>query len=262
MTSGPESPSLDLRTRLRTGRPTTFALLSFPDAGVATLLGWSGCDVVLIDAEHGPFTLESIRACLDAISTTPAATIVRVPDEGRAYIKQVLELGPQAILVPAVSVPEQAVAAVQACRYPPEGVRGVGTGRAARYGLASAAYRSVANDRTAVLVMIETVEGAKNTAAIARTPGLDGIFIGPHDLGADMGLLQEPRHPEIDAAVIRIAEEVARAGLPVGVHASPSELPRYLELGMSLFLCFTDFAGLAVAARTTFDDVRATVGRS
>lgn len=261
MSAEPETEPGGLRERMRIGRPTTFALLSFPDPGVATVLGWSGCDVVLIDAEHGPFTLASIRSCLDALASTPAAGIVRVPDEGKAFIKQVLELGPQAILVPAVSTPEQAVLAVQACRYPPEGVRGVGTGRAARYGLASDEYRRVANDHTAVLVMIETLEGAENAAAIARTPGLDGIFIGPHDLGADMGLLHQPHHPDIDKMVRRIAEEAIGAGRPVGVHASPAQLPGYLAGGLTLFLCFTDFGGLASAARATFERVREAVDR-
>ncbi len=250
MTQSTEAQPIGLRAALQSGRILTCALQSIPDPGISTILGWSGCDYVLLDWEHGPYTLDSLRHCLDALATTPAASAVRVADGNSALIKQVLELGVGGILIPAIGSAEQAQAAVAACRYPPEGIRGTGTGRAGRYGLSTASYRRSANSDTAVMIMVETREGVENADAIATTPGLDGIFLGPHDLAADLGI--EGSDDVLNDHVRSVVAAAARHGVPVGTSAAPAELPGLIAQGMGIFLCYTDFAGLISSSDGAF----------
>lgn len=250
MTQRTEAQPIGLRAALRSGRILTSALQILPDPGISTILGWSGCDYVLLDWEHGPYTLDSLRHCLDAVATTPAAAVVRVADGNPALIKQVLELGVGGILIPAIGTADQARAAVAACRYPPEGIRGTGTGRAERYGLSTASYRRVANSDTAVLIMVETREGVDNADDIANTPGIDGIFLGPHDLAADLGI--EDSDDALNDYVQRVVTAATSHSVPVGTNAAPAEVPGLVATGMSLFLCYTDFAGLISSSTGAF----------
>jgi 2-keto-3-deoxy-L-rhamnonate aldolase RhmA len=257
MTDPTKAQLSGLRQKLHTDQVVTASLLTIPDPAVATILGRTGCDFVLIDAEHGPFTLDSIRHCLDAIATTPAYAAVRVPGNEPDLIKQVLELGPDGIQVPVVNNADEARAAVTAVRYAPEGARGLGTGRAEGYGLSTREYRSRANGAIAVIAMIESVSGVDNAKAIAEVPGVDGIFIGPHDLEADMGLLQAPDEHALRANIDRIVSGAKAGGVAVGINCTPDELPALLKAGMSLFLCLTDFGALGRAARSVYERVTA-----
>src|ERR1700709_1374987 len=100
-----------LRARIREPRPLTGAMLTVPDPSVAAILGRAGFDFVVIDAEHAPFTVDSLGACIVALDPTPAHVIVRVAANDITYIKQALELGADGVQVPNVSTGAQAAAA-------------------------------------------------------------------------------------------------------------------------------------------------------
>src|SRR5579872_3248830 len=151
----PRSPLTGLRKVLRSPGPVYNAILTIPDPGVAAILGWSGFDYVVIDAEHGPFTAESMRSCVDALAASPAASVARLAANEPARIKQALDLGVDGVQVPSVGDAAGAAAAVRASRYSPEGARGVGLGHASRYGSNLAEYLGQANASVAVLAMIE-----------------------------------------------------------------------------------------------------------
>jgi 2-keto-3-deoxy-L-rhamnonate aldolase RhmA len=148
-----------LRKLLSSPGPVYSAILTIPDPGAAAILGWSGFDYVVIDAEHAPFTVSSMRSCVDALASTPAASVVRVLANDPAQIKQALDLGVDGVQVPSVRDAEAAAAAVSAARYSPEGTRGVGMGHATRYGSNLREYLRDANAQVAVLAMIEDAVG-------------------------------------------------------------------------------------------------------
>jgi 4-hydroxy-2-oxoheptanedioate aldolase len=200
--------------------------------------------------EHAPNGLESVLAQLYAASGYEATAIVRVPNNDPVIIKQVLDLGAQTIMVPMVSTAAEAEAAARAAQYPPAGIRGVGSAlaRSARWNRVPD-YLQNGADHVSVIVQIETPEGVENAEALASVPGVDGVFVGPSDLAASMGLIGQQTHPEVVAAVKCAFAGVAAAGKPVGVNAfDPAVARDYAASGASFVLVGADVAIVARAS--------------
>jgi 4-hydroxy-2-oxoheptanedioate aldolase len=253
-----------LRAALRSLPFLTCSLLTIPDPAVAALLGCNGCDYVLVDAEHGPFSLDSIRNCLEAIARTGAWSVVRVSSNDPALIKQVLELGPDGIQIPLVDKASEAAAAVRAVRYPPEGVRGLGTGRAQWYGMKGASDPGEVNASIAALVMIESRLGVSNAGEIARTVGLDGIVVGSLDLAMDLGVGLATRHPQTLESIYEVVGAARNNGVAVGTACVPSEISKFYADGMNLFVAYSDFGGLISSGNDSFGEIselRKDIGR-
>jgi 2-keto-3-deoxy-L-rhamnonate aldolase RhmA len=244
------------RQRLRSGDLLVGALLSIPDPAVATILGRGGFDFVVVDGEHGPFTLTSLRACVEALEPTPAAIVVRPAWNDPVLIKQTLELGVDAIQVPSVRSASEAAAAVRAARFAPDGNRGIGLGRAGGYGADLPRYLRESNAATAVIVMIEDAAGAADAAEIAAVDGLDGIVIGPQDLSAGLGVIGNPKHPTVVEATARIVEAALAAGVAVGTACPAEEAAGFVAQGMRLMTVFVDVLALAAAARSAVEVAR------
>lgn len=202
----------------------------------AEICAGAGFDWLLLDAEHSPNTLGTLLAQLQAVAAYPDThPIGRVPlghgEAGAALIKQFLDLGFQTLLVPMVETPEQAAALVRATRYPPEGIRGMAGARASRWGR-YADYASAANKQVCLLVQVETRAGLDNLDAIAATPGVDGVFIGPADLSASLGHVGQASHPEMLRVMDEAVTRIVRAGKAAGILFSDEALARrYLALG-------------------------------
>lgn len=214
---------------------------------VAEICAGAGLDWLLIDMEHSPNGLGAVLAQLQAVAAYPVSPVVRVPSGDAVTIKQVLDLGAQNLLVPMVSSADEARAVVEAVRYPPRGRRGVGSAlaRSARWNRVEG-YLTDADEHVALFVQVETAEGVDAAAAIAAVDGIDGIFVGPSDLAASMGVLGPQTHPEVVAAVLRAFEGVRGAGKPVGVNAfDPTVAQNYLDAGASFVLVGADVALLA-----------------
>jgi 2-keto-3-deoxy-L-rhamnonate aldolase RhmA len=247
-------PLAGLREVLGSPGPVYSAILTIPDPGVAAILGWSGFHYVVIDAEHAPFTLGSMRSCVDALASSPAASVIRVVANDPSHLTQALDLGVDGVQVPSVGDADAAAAAVSASRYSPAGTRGVGMGHATRYGSNLEDYLGEANSRVAVLAMVEDRAGVENAAEIALVEGLDGVVIGPFDLSADLGLIGQIDHPTVQAAFDHVIESCVAAGTKVGTLGDVTALARR---GVTLFTCFADGSALGASARHAVDDARA-----
>ena len=214
---------------------------------VAEICAGSGLDWLLIDMEHGPSGLESVLGQLQAVAAYPVTPVVRIPHADPVVVKQVLDLGAQNLLVPMVSSSGEARAVVEAVRYPPRGKRGVGSAlaRSARWNRVDD-YLVDADRHVSLFVQIETATAVEAASAIAAVDGVDGVFIGPSDLAASLGLLGQQTHPDVTAAVLRACSDVLEAGVPVGVNAfDPAVAERYLMAGMSFVLVGADVGLLA-----------------
>ena len=223
-----------------------------PDTSVAEIGAGAGFDWLLIDAEHGPFDLKSVMAHLQAVEPYPVSAIVR-PEEGgsTALIKKLLDIGAQTLLVPMVDDAEQARNIVRAAKYPPMGIRGLGTSmaRAAAWNRRTD-YLEQANDEVCVIVQIETMTGLKNIEEIVAVDGVDGVFIGPSDLSAAMGFIGEPGHPEVVAAIESAFQIIQNAGKPAGVLAVSKDLvEKYVDAGARFIGVGVDASLLANATR-------------
>lgn len=225
--------------------------LGLAEPYAAELCATCGFDWLLIDGEHAPNDLRSTLSILQAVAPYPAHAVVRVPEGQPALIKQVLELGAQTLLVPMVDSAAQAAELVRAVRYPPQGMRGVGSmlGRSSRWNL-HADYLQAANAQTCLLVQAETTTALANLPAIAATEGVDGVFIGPADLSASMGYLGQPTHPAVLAAIEQAMHTILAAGKAPGILCSDEALARhYVQLGARFVAVGVDTSLLAQAAR-------------
>ncbi len=230
-----------------TGRPLAGMWVCSGSPLVAELCAGSGLDWLLVDAEHSPNGLESILAQLQAIHGYPVHTLVRPPVNDTVLVKQYLDLGVQNLLIPMVNSAAEAEAAVAATRYPPQGVRGVGSAlaRAARWNRVPD-YLARANETISVTVQIESDAAVAAVENILAVDGVDAIFVGPSDLAASMGLLGQQEHPEVRAAVEHCLSAAQAAGKPAGVNAfNPDTARHYLANGANFILVGADVALLA-----------------
>ena len=225
--------------------------LGLADAYATELSASAGFDWLVIDGEHAPNDLRSMLAALQAVAAYSVHPVVRIPEGSTSLIKQVLEIGATTVLVPMVESAEQARALVQAMRYPPQGVRGVGSmlARSSRWN-AYPNYLAEANDRVCLLVQVETVTALTQLEAIASVDGVDGVFIGPADLSASMGYLGQPTHPQVRAAIDAAITTIARCGKAPGILCSDETLARhYMALGAQFVAVGVDSVLLAQATR-------------
>jgi len=244
------APKNALKSALIQGQTQTGLWLALASATVAEVAGKAGFDWCLIDAEHGPNTLTTIAAQLQALAGTPAVPVVRVPMGEDWMLKQVLDLGVQTVVVPMVNTPQQAAQVAAAVRYPGVGSRGMGAvlARASGYG-EIVDYVSSANDEIFLFVQIESAEAVDNIDAIAATPGVDGIFVGPADLSADMGFVGQLDAPEVVAAIDYVYARTKAAGKVIGtITFDESDFAPQLEKGVQ----FLGLGGDAVVLRTAF----------
>jgi 4-hydroxy-2-oxoheptanedioate aldolase len=187
------------------------------------VIAGAGFEWILLDMEHAPSDLESVLAQLQAAAAYPTTPIVRVPWNDMVTIKRVLDLGAQSLLVPYVSTPEEARAAVAATRYPPDGRRGVASAtRATRFGRI-AGYAKRAHEELCVLVQAETATALENLEAICGIDGVDGVFIGPADLHASLGYTGETRRPEVLDQIERAIRRIRACGKAPGILSAVEE---------------------------------------
>lgn len=242
------SPTATFRDALASAeRPLIGMWASSGSALVAEICAGSGLDWLLIDTEHSPNGLESTLAQLQAAAASPITPVVRAPIGDVVAIKQLLDLGAQNLLIPMVSTAAEARALVAAVRYPPRGVRGVGSAlaRAARWNRVDD-YLARADEFVSLFVQIETLEAVDAAADIAAVDGIDGVFVGPADLSASMGLLGQATHPDVVAQVVRTFDAVRAAGKPVGVNAfDPATADAYVAAGATFVLVGADVTLLA-----------------
>jgi 4-hydroxy-2-oxoheptanedioate aldolase len=211
------APVNQLKQRLLAGEVLHGIWLGMADSYAAEMAASAGFDWLLIDGEHAPNDIRSLSAQL-AVVAPRAHAVVRLPDGDPAKIKQALDIGAQSLLVPMVESAEQAEMLVRATRYPPQGFRGVGSAlaRASDFG-GIADYLGTANAQICLILQIESVRGLAELDAILATPGVDGVFIGPSDLAADMGHLGQAQHPDVRAAVLDALSRIRAAGRIAGM---------------------------------------------
>jgi len=247
------------KAALHAGTPQIGLWLSMASPYMAEVSATAGFDWLLIDGEHSPNDLQSTLAALQAIAPYRSQPIVRVVEGSEHLVKQVLDIGAQTILVPMVDTAAQAARMVAATRYPPQGVRGVGSAiaRASRWN-ARTDYLAVADDETCLLVQAESASALANLPAICAVEGVDGIFIGPADLAASMGHRGQSGHPEVQAAIEAAIKTVTASGKAAGILTGDvAQARRYLALGCTFVAVGVDVLVYANAARALAKELTA-----
>ena len=205
------------------GRTLLGTFLQLPCAAMAEYLAVLPFDFLCIDAEHAPFDAATINAVVAAAEGRAMPCIVRVAGVDPAAIKQALDAGAAAIMVPCIETAEQARAAVTAARFPPLGRRGCGPGRAADYGREIIGYVRQADASLRVIVQIETRAAVENLDQILAVKGIDMLFMGPGDLS--IAYRVAPGDQPVDPAplLLDIAARCQATGMPVATFAGGIE---------------------------------------
>ncbi len=247
------APVNTFKVALKDGKTQIGCWMGFADGYAADIMGTAGFDWLVIDGEHAPNDIRSISDQLIALEPSPSHPVVRVPIGETWMIKQVLDVGAQTVLVPMVDTAQQARDLVQACRYAPEGVRGVGAAlaRATRFSSVSD-YVETANAQICLLVQVETKAGIAALDDILAVDGIDGVFIGPADLAADMGFGGNSAAPEVQAVILGALEKIRAAGKAPGILSLNDDFTRqYLNVGAQFVAVGIDVVMLAQTARDT-----------
>lgn len=238
------------KQKMKAGKKTVGAWCQLCSSAVAEIMAQAGFDWVAIDLEHAPTDPGILIEMVRAIEGTGVQPYVRAPWNDFVYIKRILDTGVSGVVVPYVNSKEEALAAVQACKYPPEGIRGMaGSPRAAGYGQQPMDYLKRANDEILVMTQVETVTAVENLDGILEIDSLDGVFIGPMDLAASMGYFGDASRPEVQEVIRIIEAKAIAAGKILGTVAGMWSQARTLyDRGYQMIMVMADGVALAKLA--------------
>ncbi len=231
--------------------------LGIPSAVSAEFMAHQGWDSMCIDMQHGLIDYQESVAMLQAISTTNVTPIVRVPWNEPDMIMKALDAGAYGVICPMINTREQCEAFVGACRYAPVGYRSWGPTRGMIYG--GADYAKESNTTMLAIAMIETQEGLDNVDAIMSVKGLDGVYVGPSDLGISLGFPPgfDPVEPKLLAAFDKIADAAKRHKVIAGIHCGSSAYAlKMIERGYNFVTILGDIRLMAWAAKNAVTAVK------
>jgi 4-hydroxy-2-oxoheptanedioate aldolase len=252
-----------LRTLHAAGAPIVNAWLGIPSAYSAEIIAHQGWDSATIDMQHGMIDYQICALMLQAISTSNAVPLVRVPWNDPAQIMKVLDAGAYGVICPMINNAAEAKAFVDACRYPPRGYRSYGPNRVMLY--AGTDYPALANDEILTLVMIETADGLANLDSILEVPGVDGVYVGPADLSLALGVPAsgDPKDPKVLDAIGTILSHVRAKRLLPGIHTvSAAMARRMLDAGYGLVTVMSDTRFLAAGGENALAELRGSAAAS
>jgi len=246
----------NFRTRLINGETLIGTVVTLFTPEVSEILAEVGFDWLWIDTEHSPFDAQAAQGILQAVNGQ-CPCIIRVPACDDVWIKKALDIGAAGVIVPQVNSPEVAKQIVASCKYPPQGSRGVGIGRAHKYGLKFQDYIQKANDEVAVIIQAESRDAVNNISSIVKVDGIDAVLIGPYDLSASLGKIGQVKDATVQDAMDKIRESCRQAGVQLGIYGIDAEAVKpYIQKGYTLIGVGTDALFLANSASTTLADLK------
>ena len=212
----------ETKAKLLAGEPVLGAFVNLPSPAYVELLGWSGYDFAILDAEHGPPSPETVENMVRAADASGITPITRVAVNLQQNLLRYLDTGSLGVQTPMVNTAEEARAAVAAIRFPPLGTRGLATTRASQFGIGQTLgdYVRDANEQLMAVVQVETVAAINNLDDIVSVPGIDVVFIGPTDLSSSMGFPGETSRSEVTNAIEGAGRRIVQAGLVAGTLVS------------------------------------------
>lgn len=236
---------------------------SIPSSFSAEIMAHQGFDSLCIDMQHGLVDYQVAVTMLQAISTTSVIPLTRVPWNDPARLMKILDAGSYGVICPMINTRQQAEELVNACKYPPVGIRSFGPIRAKYYAGGGTHeggdYHEFANEETLVIPQIETQEAIDNLNEILQVPGISAIYVGPSDLAMSLG--SQPRQGQKDPAVVKARQEILdtckRHGVPAGIHTPSSIVAlEMIEQGFQLTTIASDDRFLMSRAKEEADAVK------
>jgi 2-keto-3-deoxy-L-rhamnonate aldolase RhmA len=218
-----------LKNKLKDGKFTIGSWITLGHSGIAEVIALAGFDWVVVDLEHSVISIDTAGDLIRVIDLCGSAPLIRLTSNHPDQIKRMMDAGAHGIVVPMVNSADDAIRAVAAVRYAPEGSRGVGLARAQGYGVDFKEYFEWQKNSSVVIVQIEHRDALDNLDAILTVPGVDGFIIGPYDLSCSMGIPGQFEHPELIAALDKILATGKRLGVPSGLHIVEPDVERLAQ---------------------------------
>jgi 2-keto-3-deoxy-L-rhamnonate aldolase RhmA len=233
--------ALKLRKKLSQKEFSPGIWLQLPSPAECEVVAGSDFDWVIVDTEHMPFTSETLMHMLMAFKGSETVTLARVPENNEVFVKRMLDMGWDGVLLPQVNTVEDAHKAARACRYPPLGKRGFGPIRAGNYGRNEEEYVRAANEAVICAIQIEDVIGADHIEEIVKIPGIDWIMVGPNDMSGSTDRFQDRQNPVLVQAIKRIFKTAQAAGIPTSTGGgSIKDMNDVIDMGCQLVFLGTD----------------------
>ena len=255
------SPRARLKAKFRAREHMFACFVSLPSPDMVEMVGYAGFDYVIIDAEHGTISPETMLHMIRAADVAGIPALVRLPSGAEFHVLGALEMGAAGVQVPHVRNAEQAREIVKYALYSPLGERGISSRtRAAMHGMVRPAeYLPSQAEQTSVVLMIEDAASIPEVDAIASVPGVDAIFVGPSDLSASLGCIGNPKHPDVVSALDTIHRKVLAANGPALVTTiqTAADIPGIRAAGATA-LCLNAVYILATRLQAVMQELRAT----
>jgi 2-dehydro-3-deoxyglucarate aldolase len=234
-----------LKQKLKNRQNTIGSWITIGHQVVIDVLAEAGFDWLCIDLEHTAIDYNELQVLIGFIQSHNIAALVRVYKNEEVVIKRVLDAGADGIIVPMICSAEEAKQAVGYARYPPVGKRGVGLNRAQRYGFGFEEYKKWLDENLVIIAQIEHIDGVNNIAEIIATPNIDGVFIGPYDLSASLGIPGMYNEPIVMEALRKFeAACLSSSGITMGYHVIEPDINLVHEkqqAGYNFIAFSTDF---------------------
>ncbi|MBN2583294.1 MAG: 2,4-dihydroxyhept-2-ene-1,7-dioic acid aldolase [Planctomycetes bacterium] len=218
-----------VKRKLRDNQLVVGSWIAMSHPWVADIMGQCGFEFLVVELEHSTIELDSLNALFAVTELHSVVPLARLSGIDPVQAKRVLEAGAYGLIFPMVNTAEEARRAVDAVKYPPQGKRGFGLGRAQDFGFGSADYFAKANDETIVILQVEHIDGVNNIDAILEVEGVDAVFIGPYDLSGSLGVPGKLSDPKVVAACKRVLDAATARGIAPGMHIVHPDAERFRQ---------------------------------
>lgn len=249
-----------IRKKISGGKKVLGCVVTLNDFTVSERLGYAGYDFLWIDSEHIGFDYNDILKHIVAASASGTASFVRIRENDPALVKPVLDMGADGIIFPLIKTVEDAKKAVEACLYPPLGMRGVGPGRAVRYGMDDVMEYIHESSKKKIfkILQVEHKECVDNLDEILKIGHIDAIMIGPSDLSASIGLVNEFSHPKVVELIESICETAKKNDVTIGAFAGSDQglISFFAKMGAAIIAIGADGGFLLGGALKTLNDTK------
>ena len=248
-----------LKKKIKSGELTLGSWITLAHPAIAEILAKAGFDWLVVDLEHSTISIKQAGDLIRIIDLAGSTPLVRLTSNDTNQIKRVMDAGSRGIIVPMVNSREDAIKAVAATRYAPQGIRGVGLARAQGYGVDFQEYLKWQQEEgPVVIVQIEHIDAINNLEEILTTNDIDGFIIGPYDLSCSMGIPGEFEHPEFLKVMDFIKLTAQKLSCVGGLHIvepDAKKLKQTIDDGYKFIAYSVDIRMLDVSARVTLDSI-------
>lgn len=228
-----------MKTKMQASQPVVGVFVSIESPTTVELLAHAGVDFVMVDSEHNPITAGDAVNMYRAAEALGVPALTRIGENTQQVIAKFMDAGSLGVMMPMINSGDDAARLVSYVKYPPVGRRGLAAVRANEYSMTDAMgeYVSAANEATAVVAQIETLEGIDHADAIINTPGVDVVFLGPTDLSVALGIPGQAKHQKVLDVITELTTKIVAAGKVSGTIArTPEDYGFWRDRGVSFFL--------------------------